>query len=854
MGRISQDIPNLFNGISQQSPSLRLPSQGETEVNGYSSLVEGLQKRPPVNHVAKLQAALSNENAYVHFINRDSTERYVVILADTGIRVFDLTGSEQSVFGAEQDSGTHSSTTHATILTDSTKAWTPSEWVDYTIYNVTDGSYGVITANDATTITVLALTGGTDNDWDNGDSYRICADISSLAYLNTSTPREDFYLLTIADHTFIVNKDVTTAFDSSESPDTEPNVAYVYVKTGLASKKYSVTVDGTECAYTTTTTAATYTTDNIASELETLIDAVANITCDRFGSMLKITKAAGADFTFTTYDSYGDTALVGMKGLIARSSKLPPNCWNEAKLLVQGDDETTLDDYYVEFTTLDGGTVGPGTWEECRGWSTENVLDATTMPHKLVRESDGAFTLEVCDWADRSVGDNDSSPAASFIGKKLNSMFFFRNRLGILADENPVLSRAGSFYNFWHESVMVSLDTDPIDLAASHEKVCILHHAIPWDKRLILFSEQTQFELSSGESVLTPDSAKIEPSTEFENDIGVRPVGVGRYIYFAVPKGSYTALKEYFVNEDNLSEDAADVTAHCPEYVPGNVTQIVGSTNDDALFVLSSDQPSHIYVYKYYWNGNEKLQSSWSHWTVTSTDNILKVFLVESTLWLVVSRDDGVYLEKIYLHSGVTDGDLTFPVFLDRKTELTGVYNGGTDETTWTLPYSDASTDFEIVLGPDFTGKHGGKVANTTRPSATTIKADGDWSDGECYVGKSYTHEYTFSTQYVRKDGVTVTEGRLQLQKMHVNFTDSGLFYIEVTPGSRSTYTYPNKVLLGTSAAVIGSPYIASGTLSFPVICNAENVTIKIVNDSYFPSNIQSAEWEGNFVMRTRRL
>ena len=54
MTLISGSIPNLLNGVSQQPMILRLPTQGAIQVNGYSSVVEGLQKRPPCKHIAKL--------------------------------------------------------------------------------------------------------------------------------------------------------------------------------------------------------------------------------------------------------------------------------------------------------------------------------------------------------------------------------------------------------------------------------------------------------------------------------------------------------------------------------------------------------------------------------------------------------------------------------------------------------------------------------------------------------------------------------------------------------------------------------------------------------------------------------
>ena len=68
--------------------------------------------------------------------------------------------------------GMHTGGANAATLTDSTKAWADDELVGLQVFNSSDGSSGVITANDATTVTA-SLAGGTDNDWDLDDTYEI---------------------------------------------------------------------------------------------------------------------------------------------------------------------------------------------------------------------------------------------------------------------------------------------------------------------------------------------------------------------------------------------------------------------------------------------------------------------------------------------------------------------------------------------------------------------------------------------------------------------------------------------------------------------------------------------------------
>lgn len=69
--------------------------------------------------------------------------------------------------------GTHTGANNAAILTSATGAFTSKDiYPGDIVQNTTDGSEATITAITATTITG-ALSGGTDNDWDTGDAYRI---------------------------------------------------------------------------------------------------------------------------------------------------------------------------------------------------------------------------------------------------------------------------------------------------------------------------------------------------------------------------------------------------------------------------------------------------------------------------------------------------------------------------------------------------------------------------------------------------------------------------------------------------------------------------------------------------------
>lgn len=525
-------------------------------------------------------------------------------------------------------------------------------------------------------------------------------------------------------------------------------------------------------------------------------------------------------------------------------SALPPPAVGTIYHVV-GTPSNNFDDYYVKY-------IG-GAYEECVRPGITYKFNAGTMPHKLTREADGTFTFSRITWTEQLVGDATSAPLPGFIGRKITDMFFHRNRFGLTSGEGVSLSRADSYFNFFRQTITAVIDSDPIDGEVSTGVVSLIHHAISFNSALLLFSDKMQFQLSAG-TVLTPKTAKLDPTTSFNSSESSRPVGSGQDLFFAVDNGAWTGIREYFVEKDTVSNDAADVTAHCPKYVPAPVTKLATSTTVDALFLLSPTAPTKVFVYKYYWGSDAKVQSSWGHFAFDAGSHVLSVEMVDQKLYLVTKRSDGMHLEYIDFQYGITDTGLSFQALLDRRVSLTGVYNAGTNLTTWTLPYSYTG-DMRVVPLGSFVGQAGSSLQTVTRPSSTTVAVVGNYSTGACVIGVPYTATYQFSEQFLKNsEKVSVTAGRLQMRYMTLAFSASGYFEVHVTPENRSTYIYPyTGKNLGTASLTIGKASLSSGEFRFPIKAQSSEVTIKIVNPSHLPSSLQSAEWEGFYSTRSSR-
>ncbi|MES9824722.1 MAG: hypothetical protein ABW127_09865 [Candidatus Thiodiazotropha endolucinida] len=93
MANYKYTIPNLSNGISQQSPSQRRASQAEVQENMFSTLFKGLTKRPGSNHVASIMDGI-NSNVYTHILSKSKSNFKALIIHKGQINIIDKDGSK----------------------------------------------------------------------------------------------------------------------------------------------------------------------------------------------------------------------------------------------------------------------------------------------------------------------------------------------------------------------------------------------------------------------------------------------------------------------------------------------------------------------------------------------------------------------------------------------------------------------------------------------------------------------------------------------------------------------------------------------------------------------------------------
>ena len=804
MPLITEQISNLINGVSQQPPSLRLASQCEVQENGMVTIAEGLKKRPPLEHVAKITNK-TDTDAKVHFIDRSETERFVLVLASdqfdsafssdftgTQIELTDLSGNAQSISG------------------------------------------------------------------DTGDA---------LTYITTSDARDNLRLFTVADYTFILNKNQTVAKSTSVSSSRDPE-GIVFIKQASSATTFKVFLNGVSVGSITADADA----DTLVTNVATAMSSVSGFTVTKFGSSnVHVTRADGADFTL--HAEAPEANMTAIKDSVVDFTDLPARTKDGFTIKITGDPSSGTDDYWIKHNNQADEDVGE--WVETVAPGLANSLDGTTMPLQLVRTSEDpwddafsadygetVFSLSTITWTERLAGDEVTAPDPTFVGETLNDMFFHKNRLGFLANENIILSELGEHFNFYATTATDLLDTDMIDLAAPTNKVSILHNAVPFNEDLVLFSDFGQFKLTEfAAGGLTPTNAKLSLLTEYEHDKLVQPVVNGRKVYFSDENDGFSVLREFGIVEDLQEETAENITSHVPSYIKGKGFEIV--PHDDFMFILSDENLNEVFLYKFLFQQGQKKLSSWSKWKFKDEEKVIGMTVIDHIAYFVIVRPDGTYLDKMSLQdANLTDltessTQLSFKVLLDRSVELTGVYNAGADTTSWTLPYpDDFGSTFRVVLGPAWEGKEGAQVQGLTQTTSTTVTATGDYSAGSAFVGKEYQFLYEFTEPTIKTEVQgrlsSLSGGILKIRKFNIDYFKTGYFEFRVTAPGRDSFTHKfTGRILGSALNTIGTIPFETGNFKKLILADAKSLKLEVVSNSYLPLALTGADWEGNYVVRT---
>jgi hypothetical protein len=690
----------------------------------------------------------------------------------------------------------------------------------------------------------------------------------ATAYLTGG--KDDYDILTINDYTFITNKNVTVT--------TQAAPTYAYGKRATVrllavqfGERYEVKINSTTVTYTTfnaeptistpSQTNSTVNADVILDSLTTSLNGISGITATRIGTCIEVESATA--FSITAKGGKDKEGLVAYQDSVENISKLPLQS-KHGRIFQVSNSVNNEDNYYVKFVA-DNGVSGVGYWEETVKPDVSVGLTASTMPHQLIRNANGTFTFQQTSWEPRLVGDDDTNEHPSFVGSTIQQLFFYSNRLGALTEENVSLSQAGDYLNFYHNSALTVVASDPVDISCSSIRPATLHGVVPVAQGLLLFSRSQQFLMQSSQGVLTPTTSTIKTISNYEMDVKNDPVDLGTTVGFISATPSYIRVFEMQTRGQDESPIVLDISRVVPEWIPSGVDQVVSSPQN-SLLSLGSTSSRDLYLFRFYTSGDQRELQSWFKWTMPG--NVMHHVVDRDIFWTVTKQSSAYVVQKLSLIQSPTsstfltsDGSKVDPR-LDiwaAPASKTFVNTPGDEHTKVYLPYKhDSSRTLCVVTA------NPGQVTPTYSNSGLvlfpTVLQDGggfyakipelNLSAEDLIVGYTYSMDVEIPQIFYRggdKGQQSDYTASLTIARLKFILGLGGDVVFKLNSKGRSEWQDTEGVRNADYYLANDIPFVNTSQFTIPIHQRSENIRLRIFSDSPFPVSLLSMKWEGNY-------
>jgi hypothetical protein len=577
-----------------------------------------------------------------------------------------------------------------------------------------------------------------------------------------------------------------------------------------------------------------------------------------------------------------NTAIEVFEDQVTDVSKLPLESFggHNVKILNSNSAE---DDYHVVFVAYDTTmNRGRGFWQETIARDVSPGLDAATMPHELANTGATTFTFGPITWKDRVAGDNVTSPIPSFIGKTINSSFFYNNRLGVLSEDNIIFSVANDAYNFFVKSALTEVDSDPIDLNVASIRPVTLFDVLPSPQGLIVFSERQQFQIFTTDgSTLTPNSAVVRSISNYEMNTNITPVDVGTTAAFVNSVPGYSKLFTLQLRDIEQNPIVVDISKVVLEWIPEGVDGLTVSPQNSVIMLIDRGT-SYLYLYRYYNNGEKDLFQAWTKWQLPGTIQSAKI--INDSVYIISQHEDEYTLGRITLDE-IPTGDVvatasdilgnscldmaTRPVspavgvdavVYDSTNDLTKIYVPFTpfQQTNAVMllavPTADNNTAAEIDADAGYWATAYERTESGTNYRYFEVKGNfTSYADG-IVVGYGYDLDVILPKFYYRRNPTTTDfTAALTISRAVFSIGRTGAVKFKLRPTGRKEWVDVQHTAIADYYAGDSNPVVSERQFTVPIHQRNTNFELKVTSNLPYPVSLVSMMWEGNYSPRFYR-
>ena len=507
------------------------------------------------------------------------------------------------------------------------------------------------------------------------------------------------------------------------------------------------------------------------------------------------------------------------------------------------------------------------------------------MPIQIVRKQDDGsgtvtgtaykiyFDVNINDWEKALVGDEKTNSEPSFVGKKINKMLFFRNRLVLFSDENVILSQAGEFFNFWNKTALTFTNTDPIDLKCSSDKPAIIWDAIGVNAGLVMFTKTQQFMLTTDSDILSPNTAKINNLANYNFNSQTNPISLGTTIGWLDNAGKHSRFFEMQrtmrAGEPEIVEQSKIVSK-----LFNKDLRYISNSRENGIIFFSEDGADTLYCYRYFSASDKRIQQAWFTWKLPGA--IQHHAVLDDSLYMVVRNNskDALLRFDIKLHSDSrtvvddldttdTSDDITYRLHFDNSVSIASgslTYSATTGKTTFSKPngfnVTTTTTDAayrKLAVYCNVAGDQVGRYAEAT-VNGSNIEVVGDWTGQALIFGYLFDYEVQLPTIYVQKqEGDKVrsdVQGSLVVHRIKLNLGHSGLYETLIKRTGKPDYTEVWEPAITDNYNANQVDFVTAVTQTIPTYEKNTNLTLTLKSTHPAPATLHSMSWEGDYTNR----
>ena len=548
-----------------------------------------------------------------------------------------------------------------------------------------------------------------------------------------------------------------------------------------------------------------------------------------------------------------------MQSSVNDVTKLPNQCRHGYVVKISNSRMSDEDDYYVRFEG-ENDKDGSGSWTECAKPGIVLGFDAATMPIIIQRTATTTFTVSQFTYQDRTVGDDQTNPLPSFVGSRINKVLFFRNRLAFLSGENVVLCRPGTvgLPDFFIETALTVSAADPIDISASSTFPSEIFDGIELNTGLVVFSTNQQFLLSSDDTVLNPDTAKLRSISTFNYNKDIPPISLGTTVGYIDNSNKFSRFNEMANVAREGEPNIVEVSKVVPTLLPKDIDLLTNS-RENSMVLYGKTGTNVVFGYRYFQVTEKRTQAAWFKWTFKN--NLIYHFIIEDEYFFL---DSDYYLQSVKLVQDDTDPSITldgtdFQLNIDNHTTISGgSFNATTNLTTfsgvsWLSSVTNPFTNL-VVVDTDANATRVGRYGKPTTTGSTSFTLPGDWSGVTLKIGYIYEYSVKFPRIYpTRQQGEQVradVNSSLVVHRVKFHFGRIGLYETTLERVGKSDYTEVYESAILDEYDVSDAPYLDEYIKTVPVYERNMNVDITLKSSHPAPATLRAMSWEGDYSPR----